>query len=320
MRVLVTGANGFIGSHLCELLKQQNYQVRALVRKTSNLKWIEKLGLELIYGDLREKDSLINAVNGVEVVFHTAAVLRPKDKNDFLQVNYQGTELLARVSAKAGVRRFILFSSVAAAGPVGPEEKLTEDREPRPVSEYGKAKLAAEQAVLGFKDLLNPVILRFPAVYGPRDRDGLIFWRMLSKGVAPVLGGTFSLIYVTDAVRAAVLSATVMLPTNRDPIYFISDGVCYTFYDLVREWERITGKRVFTFRVPSFLGFFAARVNFWLAREGTVFNPDKMKELTQQCWVCSDERANAELGFKPSVPLNQGAEITLKWYQEAGWL
>lgn len=321
MKVLVTGANGFIGSHLCEGLLTNGYEVRALVRKTSDLRWIKHLNLELVYGDITDEDSLVRAVDGIEIVFHTAAVVRPKKVEEFIRVNQEGTERLARVAIAKGVKRLVLFSSVAAVGPGRFNERLNEEMAPKPVSEYGRAKLAAERAVLALKDSLSSVVLRLPAVYGPRDRDGLLFWRMLSRGFAPVLGGTFSLLYVTDAVAAAVLAATrYPLPTARPPIYFISDGCCYTFSDLIQVWKMVTGRRVRTFPIPRWLGFIAAQLNSWLAREGTVFNPDKMRELTQECWVCSDERARVELGFEPRITLQKGAELTLNWYKKEGWL
>ncbi|MEO0071083.1 MAG: NAD-dependent epimerase/dehydratase family protein [candidate division WOR-3 bacterium] len=325
MKVLVTGANGFIGSHLCEGLLANGYEVRALVRKTSDLRWIKHLNMELVYGDITDEGSLIPAVDGIEIVFHTAAVVRPKRVEEFIRVNQEGTERLARVAIDKGVKRFVLFSSVAAAGPGRFNERLNEEMAPKPVSEYGRAKLAAEEAVLALKDSLSSVVLRLPAVYGPRDRDGLLFWRMFSRGFAPVLGGTFSLLYVSDAVAAAILAARLSpsafrIPPDRPPIYFISDGCCYTFFDLVRVWEMVTGRRVRTFRIPHWLGFLAAQINSWLAREGTVFNPDKMRELTQECWVCSDERAKVELGFSPRITLQRGAELTLNWYKKEGWL
>lgn len=318
MKALVTGANGFIGSHLCAALLKRGYEVRGLVRKTSNLKWLEGLELELVYGSLEDEESLSRAVEGVEVVFHTAAVVRARQKADFVRVNYEGTERLVRVAVAAGVKRFVLFSSVAAAGPVQVGRSLSDKEVPTPVSFYGQAKLAAERAVLKYKESLHLVILRFPAVYGPRDRDGLLMWRMFSRGVAPIMGGTFSLVYVEDAVRAAILAGEKSCPSGS--VFFISDGNCYSYYELSRVWQEITGKRVLCFRVPKALAFFAASLNQWLNREGAIFNPDKVRELCQECWVCTDPRTETELGFKPEFDLRKGAERTLQWYKEKGWL
>lgn len=317
-RVLVTGANGFIGSHLCAYLLDQGYQVKGVVRKTSNLRWLEGLKLNLVYADLNDENSLAEAVRGIEVVFHTAAAVRSRRQKDSVRINYQGTKSLAEKAAAAGVRKFILFSSVAAAGPVPAGEVLDETREPNPVSVYGRAKLSAESAVLGLKEKMVVVILRFPAVYGPRDKDGLLFWRALKKGWAPVMGGTFSLIYVTDAVKAAVLA--MEKDVRSGSVYFISDGNCYTFEHIAREWERITKRKVRLIRLPFLFGFIAAWFNSWLKREGTIFNPDKVKELSQECWVCSEKKAKLDLGFEPEYNLSRGGEKTINWYKEKGWL
>ncbi len=317
-RVLVTGANGFIGSHLCEYLVHQGYQVRALVRKTSNREWLEGLPVELFFGDLTSPDTLKDAVAGVQAVLHTAAVVRARRQEDFVRVNYEGTKALAWLAVEAGVEHFVLFSSVAAAGPGSPDRPLDETRTPMPVSNYGRAKLAAENAVLELKERMQVVLLRFPAVYGPRDRDGLMLWRTFARGWAPVLGGTFSLIYVADAVRAAVLAMERDVPSGA--IYFVSDGNCYNYDMIAREWERITGKRLRRLRVPLVLGMLAARIYSWLKREGTIFNPDKVRELSQECWVCENRRAETELGFKPEYDLCRGGEITLRWYKERGWI
>ncbi len=318
MKVLVTGANGFIGSHLCEFLLQNGYQVRALVRKTSNLEWIKHLNLELVYGDLLDPTSIKSAVSGINAILHTAAVVRAKRKTDLIRVNQEGTSVLVEQAILAGVKKLLLFSSIAAIGPVRTGELIDETKTPAPVSNYGRAKLAAENTLLALQEKINVVILRFPAVYGPRDRDGLMLWRTMQSGWAPMLGGTFSLIYVTDAVRAALLALKTDLPSGTT--YFISDGRCYTFRALADTWEKITGKKVRTIRVPFLIGLVIALFYSWLKREGTIFNPDKIREMCQMCWVCSSERTRKDLGFEPEYDLCRGGEITLRWYKEKGWM
>ncbi len=318
MKVLVTGANGFIGSHLCELLLTKGYTVRAMVRRTSNLRWLQGLKVELAYGELEDENSLAPALNEITVVFHAAAAVRAKKGEDFLRVNYTGSLRLAELAARAGVKRFVLFSSVAAAGPVKAGERLSEERTPQPVSEYGRAKLQAEQAVTALREQLHSVVLRLPVVYGPRDQDGLVFWRLLSRGIAPILGGTFSLIYVRDAAQAALLAAERTVPSGS--VYFVSDGVCYSYHMLAEEWEKLTGQRVFRIRIPAWLLHLAAGLNRNLTPAGTIFNPDKVQELGQECWVCSDQRAKTELGFVPEYDLKKGIQETWQWYKEQGWI
>ncbi|MEO0073930.1 MAG: NAD-dependent epimerase/dehydratase family protein [candidate division WOR-3 bacterium] len=319
MRVLVTGANGFVGSHLCEFLQRSGFSVRAMVRTTSNLQWIAGLGLEFAYADLSDPPSLWVAVQGCENVFHLGAVVRARDRSEFERVNTAGTKSLVDACARAGVRRFLMFSSMAAAGPApAPDQPSAETQECNPVSDYGLAKLKAEQAVLEASDRLHSVIIRFPAIYGPRDRDGLLLWRWAMKGVMPLLGRTFSVIYVADAVRAAVLAAEKDVKSGS--VYHVSDGRCYTWEELAGIVERLSGRRLTKVRIPGWLLPLAASCGELFGSGDSIFNSDKARELMQPCWACSIDRARAELGFEPEYDLAAGLALTFDWYRRTGWL
>jgi nucleoside-diphosphate-sugar epimerase len=319
VKTLVTGANGFIGSHLCEHLLAEGHAVRGLVRATSDLRWLEGLPVELARGSIEDRSALERAVAGVDRVFHTAASLRPRRREDCSRVNAEGTRMLAEVCAEAGVGRFVLFSSTAAAGPAGsPERPKTELDEPRPVSDYGRSKLAAERALEALKDRLVSVILRFPAVYGPRDRDGLAFFAGIRRGLRVVLGRHVSLVYVKDAVRAAALA--VERATGSGAVYFVSDGECHDFDTLARTAARLMGRRTVAVRLPRWALRVAAAGSEWLSREGSILNRDKARELVHDCWVCDPARAGAELGFVAEYSLEQGLTETIRWYEEHGWL
>ncbi|OYD17415.1 hypothetical protein CH330_00150 [candidate division WOR-3 bacterium JGI_Cruoil_03_51_56] len=318
MRALVTGANGFIGSHLCELLKEKGEYVRGMVRRTSDLTWINGLDIELAYGDLRDRDSLERAVVGMDWVFHTAATVRPRDPADYERVNYEGTKVFANMCADAGVGRFVFFSSAAAAGPaLGADRPKTETDKVCPVSQYGKGKLKAEQAILEIKDRLHSVILRLSAVYGPRDRDNLILLRNLKHGIRTVFGGTFSVVYVKDAVRAALLAAERDVVSGS--VFFVADGCFYTYDDIARVAEELLDRRTVRVRIPNWVLKTAGCVSERFSR-GSIFNRDKAKELSQGCWVCSSNKAKKELGFEPEYRLERGLEETVRWYQERKWL
>lgn len=319
MKALVTGANGFIGSHLCELLAREGHSVRGLVRRTSDLAWLSGVPVELVCGDIREPETLAAAVAGMDWVFHTAAVLRPRRMGDFDRVNCAGTRALAQAAADARVKRFVLFSSAAAGGPaVSPERPMDERTTAAPVSLYGKAKLRAEQALLELRGRLGSVILRFPAVYGPRDRDVLKMLRSISRGFLPVLGGTFSVVHVADAARAALLAAE--RPVESGAVYYITDGGCHDYAEMARVAERLLGRKPLRVRVPRWLLHTAGWASENLTRHGSVFNRDKALELSQECWVCSSEKARAELGFEPAHDLERGMDETFRWYREVKWL
>lgn len=319
MRVLVTGANGFVGSHLCERLAQLGFSVRAMVRRSSNLQWIRELRLELAYADLCDPATLWVAVQGCELVFHLGAAVRTRDHCEFERVNAAGTGSLVQACIKAGVRRFVLFSSMAAAGPaLTPRELVRETQECRPVSDYGAAKLKAEQAVLDERGRLNSVVIRFPAIYGPRDRDGLLLWRWVMRGVMPLSGGTFSAIFVADAVKAALLAAERDVESGS--IYHVSDGRSHTWEELAGIAEQLSGRRLIKVRVPSWFLLAVAGLSELFGSGDSIFNSDKARELMQTCWACSIDRARAELGFEPEFDLVAGLAVTLDWYRRAGWL
>lgn len=315
----MTGANGFIGSHMCEMLLSRGHAVRALVRETSDLVWLEGLDLELAYGDLRKRETLAAAVEQADWVFHTAATVRPKNQADFERVNYEGTRTLAEVCAEAGVKRFVFFSSAAAGGPAeGPESPKTEEHPSEPVSLYGKGKLAAERALAELAHRLHSVILRFPAVYGPRDKDSLVLLRNLKLGVRPDFGGTFSVVYVKDAVRAAVMAAESDVASGS--VFFVSDGQTHGYDEMGKLAAQLLGRSTVRVKVPEWALQAAAAVSEWLNREGSILNRDKARELAQECWVCSPEKARQEFGFAPEYDLERGMKETVQWYRKQGWL
>ena len=319
MKALVTGANGFIGSHLCEGLLARGYEVRGLVRRTGDLTWIKDLGLEIVYGDLRDPGSLAAAAVGVDVAFHAGAKVRTRDTSEYERVNREGTRLIAEACVARGVRRFVLFSSASAAGSApSPDNPSTEEQEARPVTLYGKGKLGAEQVLVALREKLHSVILRFPAVYGPRDRDMAMLLRWVKRGVLPVFGKAFSAVYVKDAARAAVLAAERDVPSAS--VYYVSDGNCYYYKDTASLFAGLLGRKPLAVPLPSWLVCAAGWLSEALNPGGSVFNADKAKELTQQCWVCRPDKATRELGFAPAHNLQSGMTETVKWYQEQSWL
>jgi len=319
VKVLVTGANGFIGSHLCEALLLAGHKVRAMVRETSDLTWLEGLDVEFAYADLRAIETLGPAVAGQDWVFHSAATLRPRSPAEYEKVNVTGTNALAEECARAGVKRFVLFSSVAAAGPAaGPDRPKAESEIPQPVSRYGRGKLAAEQALCAMADRLHSVTLRFSAVYGPREKDLLNMLKILRLGFTPDFGGTVSMLYVKDAVRAALLVAGSDVPSGS--VYFVSDGCSHSYDEMGRAAAEFLGRRPVRLKIPRRALRAAARVSEWFSREGSILNRDKATELTQGCWVCSHAKAGKEFGYEPEYSFRDGIGETVRWYQERGWL
>ncbi len=318
MRALVTGASGFIGSHLCRLLAERGHEVRAMVRRTSRLDRLAGAGAVAVHADLREPATVSAAVQGCDWVFHCAAEVSPGRGRDLVQVNREGTRVIAEACAEAGVKRFVFVSSTAACGPAPARDRpTTEAQAPAPVSRYGESKLAAERAVLGLRERLRSVILRLPAVYGPDDANTMIIMNALRRGILLDPWGSFSVVYVKDAARAALLAAERDVPSGS--VYLVSDGEEHTAAQFAELGARSLGHRVWRIRAPGWFVFAVATVTEWLHPGGSYVNRDKARELVHDCWVCCPDKARAELGFEPEYTLERGLAETLEWCKEKGW-
>lgn len=319
-KVLVTGANGFIGSHLVEALLNEGYQVRALVRKTSNLNWLAGLPIEFVYGSITDFDTLLPAVTDVNFICHTAGITKAKNPDEYGLVNYGGTEnlLKACVIKNPQLKRFVHISSLAAVGPAENSQIITEEKSCFPISNYGTSKLQAESAVLAYKDKLPVVIVRLSAIYGPRDKETLTYFQFLKKGIRPIWGGSFSLCYVKDAVRAIVLCLQKEVASGS--IYYIADPQCYTYDAIAEIAESLLNKKTVRIKIPNIVLLTYIQILNKLAKNKSVISSDRINDLTAKCWACDCQKAEKELGFTTKYSLRDGLWETIQWYQNQGWL
>lgn len=320
MNALVTGATGFIGSHLCEELARRGHKVTCLIREKSNLKWIENIDLKIISGDCEEIESLYDAVDGVDYVFHLAGLTKACSKDKFFCANTRGTENLIRAVSQKNLKlkRFIYISSLAAVGPSKNGSPLKEEADPQPVSSYGKSKLEAENAVLKYKQSIPVTILRPSAVYGPRDRDLFIFFKVLKKGIFPDWGKCYySLLYVDDLIQGIILAAENKKAEGE--IYFLSDSKFYTNEEIMEAISSALGIKALRLRVPKCIMPFFAYIGEKINRHG-IINRDKMSELSYSHWICDATKAREELGFMSKVKIKEGMKWTADWYRIHRWL
>lgn len=326
LRVLVTGANGFVGSHLTEALLASGYQVRCMVRPTSDLTFIGDLPVDMVYGDVRDTESLHKACRGVDAVCHCAALTRAMDQETFLRVNAQGTEALARAALEASpdLRRLLYVSSIAAAGPSrDADDFLDESHPPQPLNWYAKSKWAAEQALLSMDGRLPLTIIRPATVFGPRDRDVFAYFELVKRGLQLQLGRDdrwYSLIYVRDLVDLLLLA----LEDDRalGQTYF-GCTLAFTYADLAQAIARAMNKRTLCITLPEAILTpiaLGARVQERLTGRPALLNEQRVLDLRQPCWLCSGEKARRELGFSPRYDLEEAVLETVDWYREHGWL
>jgi len=320
MNALVTGATGFIGSHLCEELARRGHKVTCLIREKSNLKWIENIDLKIISGDCEKIESLYDAVDGVDYVFHLAGLTKACSEDKFFCANTRGTENLIKAVAEKNpkLKRFIYISSLAAVGPSKNGSPLKEETDPRPVSSYGKSKLEGEKAVLKYKQSIPVTVLRPSAVYGPRDRDLFIFFKILKKGIFPDWGKCYySLLYVDDLIQGIILAAENKKAEGE--IYFLSDSKFYTNEEIMNAISSALGIKAVRLRVPKCIMPFFAYIGEKINRDG-IINRDKMSELSHSHWICDTTKAREELGFMSKVRIKEGMKWTADWYRIHRWL
>lgn len=326
--ILVTGGSGFLGSHVVEQLARSGRPVRALVRTTSNTSFLRSLpNVELWDGSIEQRASVLAAARGVTGIVHAAGLVKARSPEEFMRVNAGGTEnvVAAALENKATVKRLVLISSLAALGPSDAEGRpIPENVEPRPVTDYGRSKLAAERAALAARHEVPLTILRPPAIYGPRDREILAFFKSIKLGVLPLLGSTknkLSMIYGADCGEACILALDKDVPSGS--AYHVDDGAVHTLEELVMLGEEAMGRRAkLRLHLPRKLvetAAFGSELFGRATNRAVMLTRDKLNELFEQ-WVCDGARARAELGFVPRVSIAEGIPKTVGWYREAGWL
>jgi nucleoside-diphosphate-sugar epimerase len=320
MKALVTGATGFIGSYLAESLSKKGFAVTCLVRRSSSLKWIEHLDLKYIVCDLDDIDSCADKISGFDYIFHLAGLTKAVSEKDFFTANTECTRKLLRVAANRNkdVSRFIYLSSLAAAGPSNEGRPLGEDSPPMPVSFYGRSKLEGEKAVMEYRDRLPVTVIRPSAVYGPRDTDLFVMFKMIKKGIFPYWGKChYSLLYVEDLVEGILLSAEKKEAEGK--VFFLSDNMVYTNEDIAGEISLALGSKALKMRLPRSLMPFVAFLGEKMSKK-SIINSDKVRELRYSNWTCDAGKAMNELGFQPKITLREGTKWTADWYKIHRWL
>lgn len=320
--VLITGGTGFVGSHAVDAFLSAGYRVRCTVRATSSLRWLEGKPVELVEADLR-RAGLDAAVAGVEVVIHCAGLTRGSSR-DLFEANHLGTRALVDACLeREAPTRFVLCSSQAAAGPGELDRPREVGDPPRPISDYGASKLAAEREVARAGGALEGVVLRPAAVYGPRDEDTLPFFRMAEKGVMVIPGirrRTVQLVHAVDLARAMVLAAERREAVGRT--YFVA-------YPEIVDWSRLAeaiaeavGRRPLSVRVPSWLvrGVGTVAGLFGGGRRPGRIDRRRARDMAVRAWTCRVDPLMREIDWAPRFDIEDGLRDTVEWYREHGWL
>jgi dihydroflavonol-4-reductase len=337
-KVLVTGASGFIGTHLVSTLTKRGDEVTCLVRQSSRIESLREAGARFVYGDVTDRDSIAPAVKGQQIVFHLAGCTQALAARYFYRVNQRGVANVAQVCARQTTPPVLVsVSSLAAAGPASTGVPKIEADPARPVSHYGHSKRAGERAAEHFADHVPITIVRPPIVLGEGDRMGLPLFRSISRfGVHMVPGidpRRFSLIHADDLVQLLILAAErgKRLPPRGRPeshgpqgYYFAACEEDPTYADLGRIVAESMGRRlVVVIPTATPLVWMVAVAGEAISRirhDPLFMNLDKAREITAGNWICSAQAAAAELNFAVAAPLFERLRQTAEWYHEKKWL
>lgn len=327
MKVFLTGASGFVGSHVLDSLRAGHHEVSILLQRTSKTSFISRHvpGVTVHYGSLDDSSALRKAMSGMEAVIHCAGKTKALQPHEFYQVNHTGTKNIAKAvnASSESLRRFIYISSQAVSGPGVLSRPARETDDPHPVSIYGRSKLLGESEIR--RNCRVPwTILRPAVVYGPRDTDFLAVFQKVRQRVMPLLSGAkrpLNMVYGPD-VAAAVLWC---LRDDRGVggIYHVAAEPPCTDEEFMQEIAAAMQSRSVRLPIPRSGLYLACVIKEILSRatgRPNILSRQKLAELLAPGWVCNTDRIRDELGFTASTSLREGVMQTLEWYRREGWV
>ena len=331
MKILITGASGFIGSFIVEEALRRGFETWAAVRQSSSRAFLKDERIHFIELDFSSEIRLKEQLHEhqFDYVVHAAGVTKCLHQETFFRINTEGTKNLVRalMALKMPLQRFVYISSLSIMGAIREQQPYTEMLESddaKPNTAYGQSKLEAEKWLESLHSPFPYVILRPTGVYGPRERDYFMMAKSIKGHVDFAVGfqqQDITFVYVSDVVQAVFL-ALEKGKTGRK--YFLSDGEVYqssTFSHLIRQelgnpwWIRITAP-LWVLRMVTFCGEYIGR----LTGKVTALNNDKYHIMRQRNWRCDITPARQELGYEPLVKLEEGVKRSIQWYKENRWL
>mgnify|MGYP002780891264 CR=1 FL=1 len=312
-KILLTGATGFLGSHIAEVLVQHGFTVRCTVRPSSSLKWLEHLNTEKINVNFNDEASLQKACEGVDVVIHNAGITRAKNDAEFFEVNTHATERLAKAAITARVSRFIFISSLEARGPDGFSTTI---------SAYGKSKLEAERRLSNLQNDIEVILLRPAGVYGPRDTDLLTLFQLANYGflTVPATNGRLQPVHGRDVAEAVL--ATIQSKAQLGP-FEIAEANTYSWQDMADMLEVAMSKKLRVLRITRevFLGAgYASETFSKLLNQAPKLDRRRAKSLAYYSYTCDTQPFKEAFSWQSRISLQDGLSETATWYKKQGWL
>ena len=331
--VLITGASGFIGSHLVEEGLARGYQVYAAVRKSSSLEYLQDPRINIITLDFssigRLKANLIRCREKgfrFDYIIHNAGITKAGREEDYKRINVHFTEDFVEALMEMNMipEKFIFMSSLAACGPGDPQtmDPISPDDEPSPIDAYGKSKREAE-LILSSPSGFPYLIFRSTGVYGPRERDYFQYMRSLKRGLELYIGSKeqrLSFIYIKDLVRLIFESLT---SAHIRKVWLVSDGKSYTSEEFASIVKSVLQTKTRSLVIPvQLIRTLASAVKHLPLNSSRIpyLNHEKLAIMTSMNWQCDSSALNCDFGFTAEYDLQHGIRETLNWYNTHQWL
>lgn len=323
---VITGANGFVGSHLVDYLLEKKYEVRCLVRKSSNLKWLKDKKVKIYDCGLFDLNGMKDAFKDANYIFHVAGVVKSKTPEGYFSGNVDATKSLleAAYMNSSSLKRVVIVGSLTAVGPALDGKAVNENTICNPITTYGKSKLAQERLAISYQNKLPITICRAPAVYGERDTEIFIFFQTFNKGLMTTIGfdkKVLSLIHVRDLVEGFYLASINEKAIGQT--YFISSEKYYTWDEVGNVTSEIMKKKPFKVAVPHTIVYLVATIAQFLSffsKKPATLNLEKARDITQNAWICDTSKAMRDLDYRQKISLEEGIKRTVEWYKEMKWL
>jgi nucleoside-diphosphate-sugar epimerase len=325
MKALVSGANGFTGSHLTKLLLKKGYEIRGIVRKNANLETIKNLPIEIYYADLATHNSFDDAMKDIDIVFHVGAAYRVEGVPEkyFWDVNLEGTRKLLEAAKKKGVKRFVHCSTGGVQGHI--KKIPAKEEDPYNAGDYyQKSKLAGEKLALQYcKEGLPITIVRPTGIYGPGDTRYLKLFKFINNGSFKMIGSGnvfHHLVFVEDLAEGILLAGEKKEAVGE--IFTIGGEGYYTLNELVKKVAFILKKPTPKMRIPYFPVWFAGLIFEIICKPFGIKPPifRRRVDFFVKDRAFDISKAKRVLGYKPKIDIDEGLSITAEWYKERGLL
>lgn len=325
-KIVITGANGFIGSHLAEFLFAKGFEVHCIVRKTSNLKYLQNEKYVIHTCGLTDVEALKAAFKDAKYIFHLAGTVSALQYEDYIYGNVTLTKnvLEAAKAQENKPDKILITSSLAVSGPTTKDKPLKESEGFNPTVRYGKAKVEQEKLAAQYFDDLEITIARPSPITGIREVEMFEFFKTINNGIFPKVGFSekyVNIIHITDLLDSFYKMVTT--PKTSGEAYFLTSEKIYSWSDIAAISAKLLNKKPFTLALPHFIiliaGFFSGLFGKIIGKPQT-FDFEKAKEGIQEAWLGSTEKSKADFGFEQKVSLIEGIQEALEWYKAEKWL